>query len=153
MFSFVCCVRCNCIACILTHVRKHLVVLFLRILMQRCIISMMITTANWNGKTPPIITVMIGAFENSLVARKARPADATYSAISRIASCISRSVHAWSLWVFLCRVNNSIIIMFYSCLTTKIVILTATSTFPCQKLQIAFNGDRVASSFIGYCVR
>ena len=59
----------------------------------------------------------------------------------------------WSLWVFLCPVNNSIIIMFYSYLTPKIVILTATSTFPCQKLQIAFNGERVASSFIGYCVR
>ena len=125
--------------------------------MQRCIISMIITQANWNGKIPPIISVVRGADENRpVIGMIARPADAMYSTISRIASCIGRSVcmhGVWSLWVFLCRVNNGIIIMFYSCLTTRIVILTATSTFPCQKLQIAFNGGTVASSSVGYCVR
>ena len=37
-------------------------------------------------------------------------------------------------------------------LTIRIVILTATSALPCQKLQIAFNGRADVVTFLGACV-
>ncbi len=56
---------------------------------------MMITQANWNGKIPPIISVVRGADENRpVIGMIARPADAMYSTISRIASCIDIEVCA-----------------------------------------------------------